>query len=246
MLALVTGGSRGIGLGVVKALLDNDYNVLVTARKVTEELNSLMKELPGRVDFLSVDNSKPEDFTKLQEYLKTKYDNRLDLLVNNAGVAPKVRKDMLEISREDYDYVININQKGTFFMSQLAANIMKENKSGRIVNVSSLSSYTASVERAEYCIAKAGISMITKLFAARMAEFNVGVFEISPGIIQTDMTKGVMEKYTKLINDGITPIKRFGQPSDIANAIIAIAKGYLDFSTGTVIHVDGGFNIRRL
>ena len=226
MLALVTGGSRGIGLGVVKALLDNDYNVLVTARRVTEELDNLMKELPNRVDFLSVDNSKPEDMEKLKEYLKTKYNNKLDLLVNNAGVAPKVRKDMLEISREDYDYVININQKGTFFMSQLAANIMKENKSGRIVNVSSLSSYTASVERAEYCIAKSGISMITKLFAARMAEYNVGVFEISPGIIQTDMTKGVMEKYTKLINDGITPIKRFGQPSDIANAIIAIAFCY--------------------
>ena len=171
---------------------------------------------------------------------------KIDLLVNCAGVAPKVRQDMLQINEEDFDYVLNINQKGTFFVSQAAANIMKEQNSGRIVFISSLSSYTASVERAEYCISKASISMYTKLFAARLAEFGIGVFEVSPGVIETDMTKCVKGKYETLIDGGLTPIKRMGEPDDVACAVEAAASGKLDFCTGTVIHADGGFSVRRL
>ncbi len=242
MYAVVTGGNRGIGLGIVKRLIQSGYICLVAARHSSSDVDALVKE--GKAEFIECDISSPDSRAKLREYLEKK--ERLDLLVNCAGVAPKVRKDMLTISEEDFDYVLDINQKGTFFVSQLAANIMKGQKSGRIVFISSLSSYTASVERAEYCISKASISMYTKLFAARLAEYGVGVFEVAPGIIETDMTKCVREKYENLIAGGLTPIPRMGKPSDVANAVGAVADGCLDFCTGTVINADGGFSVRRL
>ena len=242
MYAVVTGGNRGIGLGIVKRLIQSGYICLVAARHSSSDVDALVKE--GKAEFIECDISSPDSRAKLREYLEKK--ERLDLLVNCAGVAPKVRKDMLTISEEDFDYVLDINQKGTFFVSQLAANIMKEQKSGRIVFISSLSSYTASVERAEYCISKASISMYTKLFAARLAEYGVGVFEVAPGIIETDMTKCVREKYENLIAGGLTPIPRMGKPADVANAVGAVADGCLDFCTGTVINADGGFSVRRL
>lgn len=242
MYAVVTGGNRGIGLGIVKRLIQSGYICLVAARHSSPEADALVKE--GKAEFIECDISSPDSRAKLREYLEKK--ERLDLLVNCAGVAPKVRKDMLTISEEDFDYVLDINQKGTFFVSQLAANIMKGQKSGRIVFISSLSSYTASVERAEYCISKASISMYTKLFAARLAEYGIGVFEVAPGIIETDMTKCVKEKYENLIAGGLTPIPRMGKPSDVANAVGAVADGCLDFCTGTVINADGGFSVRRL
>ncbi|MBQ8016436.1 MAG: SDR family oxidoreductase, partial [Clostridia bacterium] len=165
---------------------------------------------------------------------------------NNAGVAPKERKDILEISPEDFDFVADINLKGTFFVTQKFVPLLAKNKQSRIVNVSSMSAYTASVNRGEYCVSKAGISMITKLYAARLAEFGVSVIEIRPGIIETDMTAKVKEKYEKLIEGGITPIKRMGQPEDIAKCVASIANGNFDFCTGTVIDCDGGFNVRCL
>ena len=242
MYAVVTGGNRGIGLAVVKRLIGAGYKCLIAARSETDEVKNLVAE--GKADFIACDISDKNAREALKE--KMQEQGKIDLLVNCAGVAPKIRRDMLEISEEDFDYVLNINQKGTFFVSQAAANIMKNQGSGRIVFISSLSSYTASVERAEYCISKASISMYTKLFAARLAEYGIGVFEVSPGVIETDMTKCVKGKYDALIENGLTPIKRMGQPDDVAAAVEAAASGKLDFCTGTVINADGGVGVRRL
>lgn len=242
MFAVVTGGNRGIGLATVKSLVSCGYKCLVAARSETDELNALVKD--GKAEFISCDISDKADREKLKSRLEK--EKNVDLLVNCAGVAPKVRTDMLLINEDDFDYVLNINQKGTFFVSQTVANIMKKQKSGRIVFISSLSSYTASVERAEYCISKASISMYTKLFASRMAEYGVSVFEVSPGVIETDMTKCVKGKYEELIDNGLTPVKRMGQPDDVATAVECAASGKLDFCTGTVINADGGFSVRRL
>jgi len=242
MYAVVTGGNRGIGLAVVRRLVDCGYKCLVAARSETDEVKKLVAA--GNAEFISCDISDKESREALKE--KMEQADSIDLIVNCAGVAPKIRRDMLEISEEDFDYVLDINQKGTFFVSQAAANIMKNQMSGRIVFISSLSSYTASVERAEYCISKASISMYTKLFAARLAEYGISVFEVSPGIIETDMTKCVKGKYEALIGNGLTPIQRMGQPDDVAAAVEAAASGKLDFCTGTVINADGGFSVRRL
>jgi len=155
----------------------------------------------------------------------------------------------LETTEESFQRLININLEGTFFMCQLFANQMVKqvaNGGYRIINISSISSYTSSVMRGEYCVSKAGVSMTTQLFADRLAEFGIGVFEIRPGIIKTDMTAGVIEKYQRLIDDGLTPIKRFGQPQDVADAVTSIAQGKFDFCTGQVFDVDGGFHLRRL
>ena len=242
MFAVVTGGSRGIGLAVVKRLIESGYKCLVAARSETDEIKALAAE--GKAEFIKCDISDKADRENLKARMEK--ENAVDLLVNCAGVAPKIRKDMLEITEEDFDYVLNINQKGTFFVSQAAANIMKNQGFGRIVFISSVSSYTASTERAEYCISKASISMFTKLYAARLAEYGVSVFEVSPGIIETEMTKVVKGKYEKLIDGGLTPIKRMGQPDDVAAAVEAAASGKLDFCTGTVLNADGGFSVRRL
>ncbi len=245
MVAVVTGGSRGIGLGITEILLKNEFDVVVSSRNESEQIKKLIKIYPDKISFVSADISKSEDVENLAMFVEKKY-GTVDLLVNNAGVAPKERKDILEISPDDFDDVANINLKGTFFVTQKFASLLIKNKQSRIVNISSMSAYTASVNRGEYCISKAGISMITKLFASRLAEYGVSVIEIRPGIIETDMTAKVKEKYEKLIGDGITPIKRMGQPEDIAKCVLSVAQGNFDFCTGTVIDCDGGFNVRSL
>jgi NAD(P)-dependent dehydrogenase (short-subunit alcohol dehydrogenase family) len=171
---------------------------------------------------------------------------KIDILVNVAGVAPKVRTDLLEMTEESYDFVMNINTKGTLFLTQAVANIMKQEKSGSIINISSMSAYTSSTSRGEYCISKAGVSMITTLFADRLAEYGITVNEIRPGIIETGMTQKVKEKYDALIDAGLLPIQRWGQPSDVANAVWILCNGSLPYVTGQSIDVDGGFHIRRL
>ncbi|MEG1963554.1 MAG: 3-ketoacyl-ACP reductase [Clostridia bacterium] len=245
MIAIVTGGTRGIGLAIVKQLVESGYTCVVSARKISQELQLLMQQNATKIDFFSCDISVESDRKNLISYVISKY-LQVDLLVNNAGVAPKMRKDMLEITEEDFDFLMDINLKGTYFLTQITAKQMILQNSGRIINISSMSSYTASVNRAEYCIAKAGISMITKLFATKLAQNGIGVFEIMPGIIKTDMISSVQDKYIKLIEDGLTPIKRLGEPNDIANCVSVIASGKLDFCTGTVLNADGGFSIRRL
>ena len=245
MVAVVTGGSRGIGKGIAEALLKKGFTVIVTARNKGTEIEELEKEYGEKVIFVSCDISKDEDRKNLASFVKENF-GKLDLLVNNAGVAPRERKDILEITPEDFDYLTDINLKGTFFVTQELTPLLIANEKSRIVNISSMSAYTASVNRGEYCISKAGISMITKLFAARLAEYGVSVIEIRPGIIETDMTSKVKEKYEKLIAEGITPINRMGKPSDVAKCVVSVAEGNFDFCTGTVIDCDGGFNVRRL
>ena len=245
MVALITGGTRGIGAAITRALLGEGYTCVAAARHEGEELSPLFSEYGDRLCFFPCDISSEQSRKDVFAFIKEKFGG-LDLLVNDAGAAPRVRKDMLEIDGDDFDYLMNINLKGTFFMSQLAARMMAEAESGRIVNICSVSAYAASVNRAEYCISKAGIAMTTSLFAARLAEYNIGVFEIRPGIIETDMTSSVKEKYEAMIENGLTPVRRMGQPEDVAKCVRAVARGDLDFCTGTVINADGGFSIRRL
>ena len=241
-VALVTGASQGIGKGIADALCDAGYEVVRVSRHPERDGD----------DHFGCDISSAEDRAALAEFIDKKY-GRLDLLVNNAGVACEVRLDVLETTEESFDRVLGINTKGTFFMCQIFANLMigyqgrgLVDYTPRIVNISSVSSYTSSTSRGEYCISKAGISMTTLLFADRLAEYGIPVFEVRPGIIQTPMTDVVSAKYDKLIEDGITPIKRWGTPEDVAKCVMAAASGLLDFGTGTVLNADGGFHIRRL
>ena len=245
MIAVVTGGSRGIGKAIAEELLKKGFTVIVTARNESSEIAGMEKAYGDRFLFVPCDISDPESRQNLVAFTEENF-GKLDLLVNNAGVAPRERKDILEITPDDFDYLMDINLKGTFFLTQQFTPLLIKNEKSRIVNISSMSAYTASVNRGEYCISKAGISMITKLFAARLAEYGVSVIEIRPGIIETDMTSKVKEKYQKLISKGITPINRMGKPEDIAKCVISVAEGNFDFCTGTVIDCDGGFNVRRL
>ena len=245
MVAVVTGGSRGIGKAIAEELLKKDYCVVITARNKSSEIEEFENKYDGKVFFVPCDISKEDDRKNLVSFAEDNF-GKLDLLVNNAGVAPRERKDILDITPDDFDYLTDINLKGTFFVTQELVPLLIKNEKSRIVNISSMSAYTASLNRGEYCISKAGISMITKLFAARLAEYGVSVIEIRPGIIETDMTSKVKEKYEKLIAEGITPIKRMGQPLDVAKCVCAVADGNFDFCTGTVIDCDGGFNVRRL
>jgi Dehydrogenases with different specificities (related to short-chain alcohol dehydrogenases) len=255
-VALVTGSRRGIGLGIAKALHSLDYFVVLSATVTEQSFNAHHESLEDdsyiNTAYIKCDISDREDREYLFNKIITDY-GRLDLVVNNAGVAPEIRMDILETTEESVDRLLDINLKGTFFMCQLAAKHMIKLQQNdifdyapRIVNISSISAYTSSPNRGEYCMSKAGVSMVTLLFADKLAEYGIGVFEVRPGIILTDMTLSVREKYEKLISDGITPIKRFGYPKDVANCVLAIANGFLDFATGQVLNADGGFHIRRL
>ena len=243
--AVVTGARKGIGLGIANALGGAGYTVVTCG---TAE--SAGSDFP--FDYIRCDIAKSSDRKSLLDYVMDKY-GRIDVLVNNAGVAPKVRMDILETTEESFERVFKINCEGTFFMCQLFAGVMIEMQKRnlddyrpRIVNISSVSAYTSSTSRGEYCISKAGISMTTKLFADRLAEYGIPVFEVKPGIILTDMTASVKDKYEKLISDGITPTKRMGVPEDVAKCVLGACSGLFDFGTGTVFNADGGFNIRRL
>ncbi len=245
MLAVITGGSRGIGLGIAKMLLQNGFDVVLTSRKCTEEAKTLMANYREKTDFFACDIADVKQIEELKKHIEKKY-GKIDVLVNNAGTAPRVRKDILEITPDDFDFVADINLKGTFFVTQMLTPLLIKNEKSRIINISSMSAYTASVNRGEYCISKAGISMITNLFAVRLAEYGVSVLEIRPGIIETDMTSVVKEKYENLIAQGLTPISRMGKPEDVAKCVFAMAKGDFDFCTGSVIDCDGGFSVRSL
>ena len=239
-VALITGAAGGIGFETAKLFLEN--NIAVVGMDVVDNLKDV---LCGEFIYFKGDLSKQEDRKSFIE-LALKKHNKIDFLINVAGVAPKVRNDILEMTEESYDFVMNINTKGTFFLTQMVANIMKEQKSGAIVNISSMSAYTSSVSRGEYCISKAGVSMITKLFADRLSEFNITVNEIRPGIIETGMTQKVKEKYDNLIEKGLLPIKRWGKPYDVAMACLSLCNGSLPYITGQSLDVDGGFHLRRL
>lgn len=254
--ALVTGARRGIGLGIAKALLAEGYAVLLCG--VTEEPRATADIAPeltrlGTWAYLRCDVSDAQDREALFADMQEKF-GRLDVLVNNAGVAPVQRLDVLETTAESFERLLRVNTESCFFMCQAGAKRMLAGKAQgipdyrpRIINISSVSAYASSPSRGEYCVSKAGISMVTKLFADRLAGEGIPVFEVRPGIIQTDMTAGVADKYRRMIEqEGVTPIRRFGQPEDVADQVLAACSGLLDFGTGTVLNADGGFHLRRL
>ena len=255
--ALITGSSRGIGRGIALTLAQAGTHDLVINYAGNEaaanECRALCLEAGAgriRVEICQGDISLAADRARLLDFVKATF-GRLDLLVNNAGVAPNVRADLLDAGEESFDRLISINLKGPYFLTQAAANFMiacgpLPEVPRAVVNVTSISAYTASVNRGDYCIAKAGLAMMTKLFAVRLAEHRIGVYEIRPGVIETEMTGPVKEKYDKLFADGLTPINRWGQPGDIGRAVTALASGAFPYSTGEVINVDGGFHLRVL
>lgn len=260
-VALVTGASRGIGRGISLHLAGLGYSVAINFavnRRAAEECRSLCRQAapPGahpKFEIFQADISREQDRRRLAEAVFDSF-GWIDLLVNNAGVAPTSRVDILEAGEESFDRLMAINLKGPYFLTQSVARIwlsrpqdLKDRaRKPKIVTISSISAYAASINRGDYCISKAGLSMLTKLFAARLADSGIGVFEIRPGVIATDMTEPVRTNYDRLIQDGLTPIQRWGTPEDVGRAVAAIAEERFPFSTGEVINVDGGFHLRRL
>lgn len=252
--ALITGGSRGIGLGIARELAKAGFNLAINGVRPLESVESVLDELSEfgvEVIYAQGDVSKEEDREKIFQTVIDKF-GQLNVLVNNAGVAPRERKDILEASEEIFDEVLNVNLKGPYFLTQLFASHMVAIKKEKpefeccIINVSSVSATVASINRGEYCISKAGIAMATKLWAARLGEFGIPVYEIQPGVIATDMTSGVTEKYDRLFEQGLTIQKRWGMPGDVGKVALAMATGLLPYSTGQVVMVDGGMTTQRL
>jgi NAD(P)-dependent dehydrogenase (short-subunit alcohol dehydrogenase family) len=262
-VALITGASRGIGRGIALELAKLGYDLVINfasnaaaARRSAADCLARAKAANQaiRAEVCRADISKSRERVRLIDFTRAKL-GRLDVLVNNAGVAPEVRADILEAGEESFDRLMNINVKGPYFLTQLAACWMIEqrgktasavNYRPKIITISSVSAYTASTNRGDYCISKAALSMVTALYATRLAEHGINVYEIRPGIVSTDMTRPVKEKYDRLLDAGLTPINRWGTPEDVAKAVIAIVQELLPFSTGEVIDVDGGFHLRRL
>ncbi len=258
-VALVTGAGQGIGRGIALALAREGLRVVindvVADPRNTEsgayEVKTAVEEAGGCAEVCRADVASESDRRAMMSFVADRF-GRLDLLVNNAGVAPKDRKDILEASEESFDRVLSVNLRGPYFLTQLAANRMIEwQRAGaverpRIAFITSISAYTSSPNRGEYCVSKAGLSMAAKLYADRLAEFDIPVIEIRPGIIETPMTAPVKEKYDRLIAQGLLPTKRWGQPEDVARVVVAFARGDLDYCTGQAIEVGGGFGIRRL
>lgn len=253
-VALVTGASRGIGRGIAVALAERGWTIVINYNSNTAaatEAIQLVETQGGQGAAIQANVAHAADRRRLVEEMLGRF-KRIDLLVNNAGMAPRQRLDILETSEASYDEVMAVNLKGPFFLTQQVARIMldllKVDKiqQPKIINIGSISAYTSSPNRGEYCISKAGMGMMTALFADRLAEYGINVYEVRPGVIETDMTSGVKEKYDRLIGEGLTPIRRWGQPDDIARAVVAIAEGDFPFSTGEIINVDGGFHLHRL
>lgn len=259
-IALVTGASRGIGRGIAIALARAGHSVAInyaSNRDAAEECQRLCQAAapPGSsatFDTFPGDISTTSGRDQLLKSVIARF-GWIDLLVNNAGVAPSERKDLLEATEESFDRLIRINLRGPYFLTQAVANFwlsgLAEHAARprpKVITISSMSAYTASINRGDYCVSKAGLSMMTLLFAARLAGEGIGVFEIRPGIVATDMTGPVKEKYDRLIAEGLTPIPRWGVPEDVGRAVVAIAQDLFPYSTGEVINVDGGFHIRRL
>lgn len=262
-VALITGASRGIGRGIAIELAKGRFDLVINyagnfaaAKQTAEHCISVAAENGKtiRAEVFQADIAKGDHRTELIQFVRDIF-GRIDLLVNNAGVAPDVRADILEATEASFDRLISINLKGPYFLTQAVAKWMiEQSRAGdssaritrKIITVSSISAYTASINRGDYCISKAALSMLTPLYASRLAEHGINVYEIRPGVIATDMTGPVKEKYDKLIAEGLTPIKRWGMPEDVGKAVAAIAQDALPFSTGEVINVDGGFHLRRL
>lgn len=264
--ALITGASRGIGRGISIELAKAGFDLLINyasspdGGKETADLCVAAAKEAGhkiRAVHVGADVGKGEDRQKLVEATATSF-GRIDLLVNNAGITSIGRRDVLEAREEEFDALMAINLKGPYFLTQLVANWIRQGFgpgetpaddprfAPKVVTISSISAYAVSTNRGDYCLSKAALGMLTKVYAARLAEFGINVYEVCPGVIASDMTAPVKEKYDQMFADGFTPIKRWGQPQDVGQAVTAIAKGYLPYSTGDTINVDGGFHVRRL
>lgn len=241
-IAIVTGASRGIGRAVAEELA-SDHQIIATYKGRRDAAETLASATGAAI--VQCDIGSAEDRKRLVDFAMGTY-GQIDLLVNNAGMAPRERRDLLEATEESFDELIGTNLKGPYFLTQAVARHMNEKGSGRIVFVTSISAYTASVNRGEYCISKAGLAMAAQLWATRLAATGVKVFEVRPGIIRTDMISAVESVYDEKIKAGLLPQRRMGEGSDIAKAVRAVASGLLDYSTGQVLNVDGGFHLRSL
>jgi len=244
--ALITGGSRGIGAGIVQSLIKNGFRVIIA------DLINPETDQKGLIQFIKGDISSSNDRGQIVEFCKNEA-SRLDLLVNNAGISVKERGDMLEGKEESFDLLMNVNLKGPYFLTQSIAKWMIEERKKdhhayfpKIINIASLTSYASSIYMAEYALSKSAVSMMTKLYADRLAEYGINVYEIRPGIIETSMTQPSQEKYNAFIAQGGIPISRWGFPEDVGKAVLAIAHNLLSYSTGEIINVDGGYHLRRL
>lgn len=256
-VAIVTGGSRGIGLGITEQLLEDGYRVAVLATRPEppETFGRLLADEPERVRYLVGSVADVDTHAPVLDAVVAAW-GRLDVLVNNAGVAPSARADLLEATPESFDRVLDINLRGPYFLTQAFARRVIELRGpatsaqaepvATIVNVSSISASTVSTDRGDYCISKAGVGMATQLWAARLASEGIVVYEVRPGVIATDMTAAVTEKYDALLAKGLAPIARWGRPADVAGAVSLLVSGRTPYSTGEIFHVDGGMHISRL
>lgn len=253
-VALITGGSRGIGLGIAQALVQEGYDVAINGMRPENEVTEVLHRLRSHgtdAIYCQGDVASAAARQQMLDIIRQHY-GRLNVLVNNAGVAPKERHDILNATEESYEYVMKTNLQGPYFLTQAVANWMIAQRqadqtfSAQIINISSISATIASVNRGEYCLSKAGMSMMTLLFAARLGEYGIPVYEVRPGVIKTDMTAGVVSKYDQLIKDGLCVQPRWGYPEDVGKAVVALAKGAFPYSTGQTIMVDGGLTIPRL
>src|SRR3984885_14589600 len=249
-VALVTGGTRGIGLGVALKLAEAGFTLVITGRRPADQVQPALQQLKQnspRSLYVQADVASSAERQQLLETIEAQL-GRLDVLVNNAGIAPRVRADVLEAGEESFDELIATNLRGPYFLTQRVASWMiRQRRQGQsIINISSVSATVASVNRGDYCISKAGIAMATKLWAVRLAEYGIGVYEVRPGIIETDMTEGVKGKYDALIEGGLLLEKRWGTPEDIGTAVSMLARGDLPYATGAVLVLDGGLTSARL
>jgi 3-oxoacyl-[acyl-carrier protein] reductase len=252
-VALVTGGTRGIGLGIARALAAEGFALALNGVRPEAGVREVLEELGGRTEVLYCrgDVSTAEARTAVLGRVREAF-GALHLLVNNAGVAPKERRDLLEATEESFDHVLGINLRGPYFLTQAAARWMVEQKqadagfAGAIINIGSVSATLASVNRGEYCVAKAGLGMMTALFAARLGEHGIPVYEVRPGVVHTDMSAPAREKYDRMLREGLCVTPRWGEPEDVGRAVAALARGDFAYSTGQVVMVDGGMTLGRL
>jgi 3-oxoacyl-[acyl-carrier protein] reductase len=253
-VALVTGGSRGIGLGIAQCLARESFDLAICGLREDAAVGDTVEKLRAagaEVLYVRADVGDAEARARLLAAVRTKF-GRLDVLVNNAGRAPAARADILDATEESFDDVLRTNLRGPYFLTQAAARWMIEQGSaqkdfrGAIVNITSVSATFASTNRGDYCISKAGVAMATRLWAARLGEFHIPVYEVRPGVIRTDMTAGATEKYDKLFREGMAIEARWGTAEDVGKAVAALARGDFAYSTGTVIFVDGGMSVERL
>lgn len=252
--ALITGGSRGIGLGIAKELAKEGVNLAINGVRPEQHVVDTIESLRNfgvNVIYCRGDISNKSNRKDIIDKIRKEF-GRLNFLVNNAGVAPKERRDLLETSEESFEYILKTNLQGPFFLSQEVAHWLLEQKKsdndfvGSVINISSISATVVSINRGEYCISKAGMSMMTRLFATRLGAYDIPVFEIRPGVIETDMTSGVKDKYDRLFAEGLSVQARWGQAEDVGKIVVALTKGLMPYSTGTVIMADGGLTIPRL